>query len=118
MNKFKALFLTIIVVGAVVFAVSMAITENEIPKEPFARNANPEPTEVVKDTLLEEGETFLLIAEDSYLNLYNSDINGALKKSEQINFSLFPAEDIAELRKGKTFQSELEAYAAMEDFVN
>lgn len=117
MNRFKVLFLSLIVIFAVVFAISISITENDIPVEPFSENAQNEPTEVAKDTLVED-ERYLLIAEDSYLNLYNSDRNGALKKSEQINFSLFPEEDIAELRKGKTFASETEAYEEMENFIN
>ena len=117
MNRFKVLFLSLIVILAVVFAVSVSITENEMPSEPFSENAQNKPTEVAKDTLVEE-EKYLLIAEDGYLNLYNSDRKGSLKKSEQINFSLFPKEDIAELRKGKTFASETEAYEEMENFIN
>ncbi|MBQ8636815.1 MAG: hypothetical protein IJ423_02325 [Clostridia bacterium] len=117
MNKVKVL--SLVIAGVVLLtALIILLGENKNHKEPFAEKPNPLPQEVSKKTFVDEQEIFLLIAEDNYLNLYNSDTNGVLKKSEQIDFNLFPAEDVEELREGKTFYSETEAYEMMENFVN
>lgn len=117
MNKVKVL--SLVIAGVVlVMALIILFADNRNQKEPFAEEPNPLPQEVSKETFVNEQEIFLLIAEDNYLNLYNSDTNGVLKKSEQIDFNLFPDSDVEELRKGKTFYSETEAYEMMENFVD
>ncbi len=117
MNRVRAIPLVIAGV-LLIMALVILLREGNNPDEPFSEKPNPLPQEVSKETYIEEQEIFLLIAEENYLNLYNSDTNGVLKKSEQIDFNLFPADDVEELRKGKTFQSETEAYEMMENFID
>ncbi|MBS7298819.1 MAG: hypothetical protein KIG65_07025 [Eubacteriales bacterium] len=116
MYKKIILLLTIIVVG-VMMIISMLNDEieNRLPSED--KNTQSLPRQV-NSTVTSEEETFLLIAEDDYLNLYNTDRNGPLRISEKIDFKIFPADDVYELRKGITFASEIEAYKMMENFIN
>lgn len=104
-----------VLIAAIVLAVTIRFTNDKKEVVPDAD------TELAGETSAEatviEAEKFLLIAEDNYLNLYNADTDGALKKSERLNPSIFPDVDIAELRRGIVFDSEMEAYEMMENFI-
>lgn len=102
-----------VLIAAIVVAVTIRFTNDKKEVVPDTELAGETSAEA---TVIEE-EKFLLIAEDNYLNLYNADTDGALKKSERLNPSIFPDVDIAELRQGIVFDSEMEAYEMMENFI-
>ena len=102
--------------GLVVAAVTIRFINDKKEIEPDTG------TELVGEASAEttaiEQEKFLLIAEENYLNLYSAETNGALKKSEKLNPSIFPDSDIAELKRGIVFDSEMEAYEMMENYID
>ena len=64
------------------------------------------------------GESWFLVAEGEYLNLYHINDKKSLKNSELIDISVFPTSDIAELKKGIKFDTISDAYTVMEGFIN
>ena len=63
-------------------------------------------------------ESWVLIAEGEYLNLYHINEGKSLKNSELIDISVFPMSDAAELKKGIKFDTISDAYTVMEGFIN
>lgn len=103
-----------VIVSALVFAIKYSDNKRN---ENLPLNDDENLGEVFKPDIADEGNKYLLIAEEEYLNLYQIGKNTALKKSERINTALFPEEDITNLTKGIEYTSSDDAFAAMENFV-
>ncbi len=117
MNKlFNTVFVMLVVMS--VAAVMLRISQRNNNSLENVEPINTQSPEEVSSTIIYEEEEYLLIAEEGYLNLYESGEKPSLKKSERINFALFPPEDVIELKSGLTFKTVSEAYEAMESFVN
>ena len=63
-------------------------------------------------------ESWFLVAEEGYLNLYHINDKKRLKNSEPVDMSVFPLSDVAELEKGIKFDTVSDAYTVMEGFIN
>lgn len=63
-------------------------------------------------------ESWFLVAEEGYLNLYHINDKKRLKNSEPVDMSVFPFSDAEELRKGIKFDTVSDAYTVMEGFIN
>lgn len=80
--------------------------------------ATPSGEEVFNSEIITQEQECLLIAEGDYLNLYEIGDTTSLKKSERLDFTLFPDDDVTQLEKGMIFSTIEEAYEMMENFVN
>ncbi len=92
-------------------------SEKNSPPEP-QDSVTPAPQAVSLDTKAEPSEEYLLIAEDGYLNLYETADSPSVKYSERLDTLLLPHSDRLLLANGLYFKSLDEAYQAMESFVN
>lgn len=103
--------LSVVLIASTGCASEKNIAEN-LPESP----QSPQNT-VISSSNGERKERYLLIAEEEYLNLYKLDGRATLKKSEQVNFKLFPEADVRSLEEGVEYETPQEAFAAMENFV-
>lgn len=118
MNRIKSLLPIILLAVLLIITVFIFVNGGKTENKPYMNKQESIPEQVSSNTTSEEIGGFLLIAEENHLNLYEDNKNGGLKKSEYIDFSIFPSKDVEELRQGITFDKVSDAYAMMENYVN
>lgn len=111
------------IAAAAFVAVNAAIFSGNTKKE----RRQPEPVPQVSETPAEavsavmnaeESVTYIVIAENGYLNLYRTGADKALEKSERLDIGLFPDEDSRMLAEGVEFDNAEAAFEFMESFVS
>ena len=105
----------LIIILSVIFLFSSCVVREAEPSLPPG-DGETDKSEVFVHTPAEE--SWLLIAEGKYLNLYHINGEKRLKNSEQIDLSVFPDADAGELKKGIKFDTVHDAYTVMEGFIN
>ncbi len=103
-------FLPFLLLASVLFIFFVKSGNTPLPK----KNSTP-PESVSGEITASEIPKYRLIAENSYLNLYE---NSSIKHSEPLSSLSLPESDIKKLSKGLTFDSLNEAFAEMESYIN
>ena len=118
MNK-KRIVLYLCAAAALIYSFSSFFSprDREETELPPVESIAPDTAAVAEQTVLEQRDVFLLIAEDGYINLYQKGSRNALLYSVRLDLSLFPAKDAEMLCDGIEFDSQEEAYSVLENFV-